>query len=150
MPEGSALELERNSVNRRTRLGRISTASTASPAAPPLSTVNSRAGAPTTNSRLKAMAAMTIEVPMSPPSITSPMISPDIGSSGTIRWSQLVSRFSLRSSRSAPHSTRANLANSLGWIVSGPITSQFWLPPVETWPKASTASSSTRVISSSG
>jgi hypothetical protein len=96
------------------------------------------------------MAAMTIDVPMSPPSMTRPMITPAIGSSGTSRWSQLVSRFALRSSRSAPQSTSANLANSLGWIVSGPITSQFWLPPVDTCPKASTATSSSSVTISSG
>jgi hypothetical protein len=42
------------------------------------------------------------------------------------------------------------LANSLGWRVSGPNTSQFLLPPVETEPNASTATSSTSVTMSSG
>ena len=110
---------------------------------------NSRPGAPAVNSRQNTMATMIIEVPMSPPIITSAMISTAPGTSGTSRWSQVVSSFSLRTSRSAPHSTSASLANSLGCTVSGPMISQFLLPLCED-PTASTSSSASTVPTSAG
>ena len=72
-----------------------------------------------------------IAVPMSPPSMISPSSSRPTGTSGTsmcFHW--VSSRLScLRASRSAPHSTRASLPNSLGWSWKGPPRwIQFWLP----------------------
>jgi hypothetical protein len=81
------------------------------------------------------MAVRMIAVPMSPPIMMRPSSMNAAGTSGTsmcFHWfSSLLS--CLRASRSAPHSTRASLPNSLGWSWKEPPTAiQFWLPLTET------------------
>ncbi len=72
-----------------------------------------------------------IAVPMSPPSMISPSSMNATGTSGTsmcFHWDS-IALSCLRASRSAPHSTRASLPNSLGWIWKEPPSEiQFRLP----------------------
>ena len=63
---------------------------------------------------------ITMIVPMSPSRKINTTMASHTGISGTIRWRHSWITRCLRVSRSAPHSTKANLASSLGWNWKGP------------------------------
>jgi hypothetical protein len=104
------------------RFGLVVMRSAPSTAATAMTPAKSRVGAPASQSSPKRTAVRMIAVPMSPPSMMSPRSSSPTGTSGTsmcFHWfSSRLDR--LRASRSAPHSTSASLANSLGWSWNGP------------------------------
>lgn len=96
---------------------------------------NSRVGAPASHSSPNRTAVRMIAVPMSPPSMIRPSSMNVTGTSGTSMCFHCVSSrlSSLRAIRSAPHSTRASLPNSLGWIRKEPPSEiQFWFPLIDT------------------
>ena len=102
--------------------------------------MNSRTGVPITQSRARKITSRMNVVPRSSPSITSMLKIAAPGSSGISRCRHSVSwpAFSLRASRSAPHSTNASLANSDGWIWKpGDLIQRS--PPSTVWPTASTS-----------
>jgi hypothetical protein len=69
------------------------------------------------HSRARKMTSRIDVVPRSSPAITRRASTPVPGSSGTsmCRQSASMPSFSLRASRSAPHTARASLASSDGW-----------------------------------
>ena len=101
----------------------------------PISTriaANTRPGVPMIHSSARKMISRMNVVPRSSPSITSMARKPTPGSSGMSSCRQSASwfSFSLRVSRSAPHSRNANLASSDGWNWKPPICSQRAAPPL--------------------
>ena len=84
--------------------------------------VKTRPGVPANHSSARKISSRMDVVPRSSPAMTSSASTPVPGSSGTSMCRQSVSMpsFSLRASRSAPHTASASFASSDGWKVSGP------------------------------
>ena len=103
--------------------------------------MNIRPGVPITHSSARKMTSSRNVVPRSSPSMTSMHSSAAPGSSGSRSWRQSLSwpSFSLRASRSAPHSTKASLANSDGCTWNGPTWSHR-VAPLASTPMARTSS----------
>ncbi|MCY1464347.1 hypothetical protein D9M71_823600 [compost metagenome] len=89
----------------------------------------SLAFAPPTNITTARISSRISAVPRSRPSSTSPTTSsPKGASSGTTACFHWSISLALRSTTQAPHSARATLANSEGWMENGPMKIQFLLP----------------------
>ena len=85
--------------------------------------------APPTNITTASTSSRINAVPRSLPSRTRPTTSSPKGiSSGTTACFHWSMSLALRSTTQAPHSARATLANSEGWIENGPMRIQFLLP----------------------
>ncbi len=97
----------------------------------PLIDPNTRSGVPTTHKRVSRTTSTTIVVPMSGSSMIMMEIRSAPGTSGTSRCFQFPSSLRLRTSRSAPQSTRPSLAISLGCSVYGPSSIHRWAPLID-------------------
>ena len=95
---------------------------------------NTRPGVPMTHSSARKMTSRMNVVPRSSPVITSRHSTAVPGMSGTSMCRQSASwpSWSLRASRSAPHTTRASLAISDGWICWPPMSIHRAAPFCET------------------
>ena len=115
--------------------------------------LNTRPGVPMTQSSARKMTSRMNVVPRSSPVITSRHSTAAPGMSGTSMCRQSASwpSFSLRASRSAPHTARASLAISDGWICWPPMSIHRAAPFCETpTPRMSVRQSPTTATASSG